>query len=41
MKKSVKKLETQLMKNFLNLMKKQKRKSIICYFVRDEKPPKP
>ena len=41
MKKQRKKPKAQLMKNLLNLMKKQEKKLIICYFVGGKKPLKP
>ena len=41
MKKQVRKLKTLSIKKFLNLIKKQEEKLIICYFVRSKKLPKP
>ena len=41
MKKREGKPRTQSMKNLLNLIRKQEKKPIICYFIGGEKPPKP
>ena len=41
MRKKKEKLRTQLIENFLNLIKKQGEKPIIHYFVEDEKLSKP
>ncbi len=40
MRKQESKSEIRLIKNLLNLIRKQKEKLIICYFVEDEKPQK-